>query len=102
MGMAVARPWFNERLATPRLHCRQTHDSPLQAILDRVMEGAGGSSRQPFAPPPAALAHTTGTDTSSPAQQYCLGALEGLIERAAAYSRLGQPIKWGWCRWADP
>lgn len=68
----------------------------MQAILDRILEGShagSGAPRQPWAP------HMLeGGAGPTPHNLYCLGALEGLIERAAAYSRAGQPVKWGWCR----
>lgn len=72
------------------------HYPPTQAILDRILEGShagSGAPRQPWAP------HMLeGGVGPTPHNLYCLGALEGLIERAAAYSRAGQPVKWGWCR----
>lgn len=30
--------------------------------------------------------------------EYCLLALEHLLERAQAYRAAGQPVRWGWCR----
>lgn len=30
--------------------------------------------------------------------EYCLLALEHLLERAEAYSLNSEPVRWGWCR----
>lgn len=30
--------------------------------------------------------------------EYCLLALEHLLERADAYTTASQPVRWGWCR----
>ncbi len=30
--------------------------------------------------------------------EYCLLALEHLLERANAYTTASQPVRWGWCR----
>lgn len=30
--------------------------------------------------------------------EYCLLALEHLLERADAYSVNSEPVRWGWCR----
>ena len=30
--------------------------------------------------------------------EYCLLALEHLLERADAYSLNSEPVRWGWCR----
>lgn len=37
-----------------------------------------------------------GEDSSK--HEYCLLALEHLLERANAYSTASQPVRWGWCR----
>lgn len=82
--------------ALPRNYLIFLHVPPLQSILDRLMEGshaAGGPARQAFG------AATTATG-APPHQAYCLGALEGLIEKATAYTQAGRPVHWGWCRWA--
>ena len=80
-------------LASPHTDCNHHHDSaqlPCLAILDRLQ----------------AIEHcltcyagirASGEDNGGK-HEYCLLALEHLLERAAAFSDGKQPVRWGWCR----
>ena len=39
-----------------------------------------------------------GADGVESKHEYCLLALEHLVERAQAYSSNAEPVTWGWCR----
>lgn len=42
-----------------------------------------------------------GDGEDSGKHEYCLMALEYLLERAHAYSAASEAVRWGWCRFAN-